>query len=325
MRPLPHSSLSLVAALAVCALTAALAGCKSSLARVNEELPIAQAVHQQEVPLETPRWQATNLPALDFSSYLPAQQEPSNDRDWAPEQKVLALAEFDGDRVTIHNVRNAEFFSYYDCLVDHYDKTYDLSQIAAVDFIQIPFNENRAIAHTLLSFAFATGEHVAISVEVRIEKGETYHPAVGLFNQFELMYVVADEHDVIPVRTEQRACDVYLYRTRATPAQARELFVAMLERANQLRDQPEFYHTLTNNCTTNIVRHVNQLVPGQIDYDYRILLPGYADELAYELGLLDTSIPFTELKRRARINDLVHRYQDDPQFSARIRGESVKR
>jgi hypothetical protein len=334
----------LPAAIVVCALGQG--GCRSSpLAHLAEQGPVALAGYQQEIPLDSPGaraakvpalalpaldFSALNLPALDFervdaSRLLPARRQASNDRDWVPEHRLLPRAEFDGDRVTIRNVRNCEFFSYRDCLVEHYDRTYDLSQIQSVDFVQIPFNENRAIAHTFLTFGFAGGEHVGISIEVRLEKGEAYSPALGLFNQFEITYVVADERDLIPVRTEYRMCDEYLYRTRATPEQARRLFVSMLRRVNELYDKPEFYDTLTNNCTTNIVRHINELAPGQIAYDYRVLLPGYSDQLAYELGLLDTSVPFAELKRRARINDLVSRYKDDEHFSARIRGERVRR
>jgi hypothetical protein len=338
-----------LAAAVLCALAGLVCGCRSPLARVNEPGGLAQAIHQQEIPLDAPQAKAPaalpqldlsalpqldlsalQLPAIDFEQLdlarlIPEQGEPSNERDWVPEHRILPFAEFNGDKVTIRNVRNCEFFSYRDCLVDHYDGTYDLSQIVGVDFVQIPFNENRAIAHTFLTFAFADGQQVGISIEVRLERGETYSPALGLFNQFELTYVVADERDLLPVRTEHRKCDVYLYRTQATPAQARELFVSMLKRANALHDKPEFYDTLTNNCTTCIVRHINEIAPTQIGYDYRILLPGYSDELAYELGLLDTTVPFAELKQRARINDLVHRYKDDADFSARIRGQRVRR
>ena len=237
---------------------------------------------------------------------------------------MLASAQIDGDKVHVNNVRNAEFFSYRDCLVDYYDKTYDLTKIKTVDFVMIPFADNRAIAHTLLSFGFEGGDYVGVSVEVRLEKGESYNAAVGLLGQFELMYVVADERDLLPVRPEYRNVDVLLYRTKATPAQARALFVDVMKRVNQLHDQPEFYDTLRNNCTTNIVRHINTLAPNRIPYDYRVLLPGYADSLAYELGLIDNSLPFAEVRRRAVISDRILEYKDDPQFSQRIRGEKVR-
>ena len=126
------------------------------------------------------------------------------------------------------------FYSYRDCVVDYYDKTYDLSKIKTVDFLVIPFADNRAIAHTLLSFGFEGGDYVGVSVEVRLEKGESYSTAAGLLGQFELMYVVADEHDLLPVRPEFRHVDVLLYRTTATPAQARALFVDVMKRVNQL-------------------------------------------------------------------------------------------
>jgi Domain of unknown function (DUF4105) len=292
--------------------------------QANQQGSVALASHLTDVvppKLELPDWQA---PQLDLSFLEPSQRQPSNDRDWIDEQKLLAYADIDGDKVRVHNVRNAQFFSYRDCLVDYYDKTYDLSKIKTVDFVMIPFADNRAVAHTLLSFGFEGGDYVGVSVEVRLEKGESYSAAVGLLGQFELMYVVADERDLLPVRPEFRHVDVLLYRTTATPAQARALFVDVMKRVNQLHDHPEFYDTLRNNCTTNIVRHINALAPGRVPYDYRVLLPGYADSLAYELGLIDNSLPFDEVRRRAVVSDQILKYKDDPQFSERIRAEKLR-
>jgi hypothetical protein len=261
------------------------------------------------------------LPAV----FNPDQIQPSNDREWIPEHQLLAWAERKGDDLTVHNVRNCRFYSYRDCIVDHYDKTYRLSDLRSVDFVVVPFNEAQALAHTMLSFGFEGGDYLGISVEVRLEKGESYHPATGLLRQFEIIYVVADERDLIRVRTEHRDCEVFSYRSVATPQQAQTLLVDMLSRTNQLYDKPEFYDTLSNNCTTNIVRHINRLAPDRVPYDYRVLFPGFADQLAYELGLLDNRIPFAELKRKSKVNDLALRYKDSPQFSAQIRGETVQR
>ena len=251
--------------------------------------------------------------------------QPSNDRDWLPELKTLAYAEIAGNDVTIHNVRNAEFLTYRDCIVDYYDKTYDLSRLQSVDFVVVPFADNPAIAHTMLSFGFGEGEYVGVSVEVRLERGESYDSAQGLLGQFELIYVIADERDLIRARTEHRNCDVYIYRTKATPEQSRRLFLDVLARANELGEKPEFDDTLRNNCTTNIVRHINAIAPGKVPHDFRVLLPGFADQLAYELGLIDNTLPYAEVKRRARVNEIAHRYKDDPQFSAKIRGEKILR
>ena len=249
----------------------------------------------------------------------------SNDRNWIVEHKVLASAEMKGEQVTVHNVRDAEFFSYRDCIVDYYDKSFALRDVQNVDYIVIPFNEQRALAHTMLSFGLADGDRLGVSVEVRLEKGEEYHPATGLLGQFELIYVLASERDLIRVRTEHRKCDVYAYRGNATPEQSQTLLVDILRRVNQLREKPELYDSITNNCTTNIVQHINRLAPGKIPQDYRVLLPGFSDQLAYDLKLIDTSLPFEEVKRRARVNDLALKYRDDPNFSARIRGERVLR
>jgi hypothetical protein len=312
--------------LALVAIVGAASGCSSVRPKqASTAGGVAPASFLNEIVppgLELPQ---VNLPQLDLSLFDQDRWQPSNDRDWIDEQRVLAYADIDGDKATVHNVRNAQFFSYRDCIVDYYDKTYDLSKIKSVDFLMIPFAENRAIAHTLLSFGFEGGDYVGVSVEVRLERGESYSTAAGFVGQFELMYVVADERDLLPVRPEFRHVDVLLYRTTAKPTQARALFLDVMKRVNQLHDHPEFYDTLRNNCTTNIVRHVDTLAPGRIpSYDYRVLLPGFADDLAYDLGLIDTSLPLAEERRRARISDLILQYKDDPHFSQRIRGEMVR-
>ena len=307
------------------ALLALLAGCASVRPQqANKPADAALVSYLTDIvppKLDLPDWQA---PQLDLSFLDPETRKPSNDRDWVEEQRVLASAHIDGDKVHIKNVRNAEFFSYRDCLVDYYDKTYDLTKIQTVDFVMIPFANNKAIAHTLLSFGFEGGDHVGVSVEVRLEKGESYNATVGLLGQFELMYVVADERDLLPVRPEYRNVDVLLYRTTATPEQSKKLFLDVMQRVNQLHDHPEFYDTPRNNCTTNIVRHINKLAPERIPYDYRVLLPGYADSLAYELGLIDNSLPFDEVRRRAVISDRILAHKADARFSQLIRGEKLR-
>jgi Domain of unknown function (DUF4105) len=278
---------------------------------------------EQVTPSPSPTEPSPPRPLFDYPIGRWLQSDklvPSNDRVWASDLAQLATAEFEDDqKVTIRNVRNAEWLTDTDCLVDYYDKTYDLRDLQTVDFIMVPFNNNRSIAHTMLSFGFGKGDYVGISVEVRKELGEQYNAGLGLARQFELIYVVADERDLLPVRVKQRASDVFIYRATTSPEKVRAMFVDMLSRANQLAAYPEFYDTVTNNCTTNIVRHVNHLTPGRVPYDYRVLLPGYSDQLAYELGLIDNRLPFTELRRRARANERIVKYEHDPDFSAKIR------
>lgn len=244
---------------------------------------------------------------------------PSNSRDWNTDQAVLAAAEFDGDFVTVRNIRNFTYRSETDFTPAYYDKTFDLRTIESVWFVVEPFGSWRGPAHTFLSFGFAGGDYLGISVEIRKEKGESFSPAKGLLRQYEVMYVAGDERDLVKLRSNFRRDDVYLYPMRATQEKARELFVGMLERANALRETPEFYNTLTNTCTTNIVRHVNAIAPERVPLKAAILFPGYSDQLAWDLGLIDTKLSFDEAKRRFHINERALRFADDPEFSKRIR------
>jgi len=140
-----------------------------------------------------------------------------------------------------------------------------------------------------------------------------------MLKQYELMYVVGDERDLIKLRTNYRKDDVYLYPVRATAEQRRTLFVSMLRRANALRERPEFYNTLTNTCTTNIVRHVNEISPRRVPLSFKVLLPGYSDQLAYDLGLIDTDLPFEQARQRYRVNARALQFADSARFSTLIR------
>jgi hypothetical protein len=244
---------------------------------------------------------------------------PSNDRDWLPGLDVLATAEFNGHEVTVRNIRNCTYLSEEDYVLDYYDKTFDLLELTSVDFIVVPFKEAPALAHTMVSFGFQDRDYLAISVEARLQRGQTYSPIRGAAKEMEIMYVIGDERDLIQLRTEHRDVDVYVYRAQVAPRDARAMFVDMLRRANELAKEPEFYDTLTNNCTTNLVDHINKLRPNLIPYTYHVLLPGHSDRLAYDLGLLDRSVPFETLKRRAHVNARANVFASREDFSQQIR------
>ena len=245
--------------------------------------------------------------------------QPSNNRDWIAELHTPALAEVDGDQITLKNIRSNRYLTNDDYVVNHYDRTININQIQSVDYVVVPFNNTPQIAHTLLSFRLDNGTYLGVSVEVRREKGEGYSAWRGLTRQLELMYVLADERDLIGVRTSHRDSDVYIYPTVATPKQAQALFQSVVTRMNKLAADPEFYHTITNNCTTNLKLHVNELSPNRVPYDWKILLPGHSAEYAYELGLLDRRIPFEDLQALALVQEEANESLDSPRFSQLIR------
>lgn len=248
---------------------------------------------------------------------------PSNVRNWTPEQATLPRAEFQGSRVAVRNVRNCNYVDEETFIVNHEDRTYDLNHLQAVDFIVVPFENMPRLAHTMLSFEFQAPaeppEYVAVSIEIRKEDDEKYEAWKGGLRQYELMYVVADERDVVKLRTNHWRDDVYLYRTTASPKQAQRLFVDVMGRVNELASRPEFYDTFRNNCTTNLVRHVNRIHPDRIKYDYRVMLPGYSDELAFQEGLLKSHGSFAETKARAYITPWAIAAGDSRDFSRAIR------
>ncbi len=245
---------------------------------------------------------------------------PSNDRRWAPEHAVMPHGDIRSDSVTIHNVRNFSYASATAFKPSYETRTYDLAALESVWFIVTPFSRKwRGPAHTFVSFGFADSQFVSISVEARREPGEQYAVLTGLFERFELIYVVGDERDLIGSRTAFADHDVYVYPVHAPRESIRRMFVEMLERANELRAHPEFYNTVTNNCTSNVVAHVNSVAPGKVPHGLKTILPGYSDEVAYSLGLIDTSITLADARRRFRVNERAKQFAGRPDFSIRIR------
>jgi len=243
----------------------------------------------------------------------------SNDRAWQPDVAVLPYATVKGEQVTIHNIRNLKYRTEADFDVRCYDKTFDLNRLDSVDLIAVYWTGD-AIAHIMVSFGFGEKDFVTFSIETRKEQGEEYSTLKGFFKQYELTYVVADERDLIRLRTDYRNPpeDVYLYRGHMTPENSQKFFMEYVRQINSLKENPEWYNTLTTNCTTDVVK-LNRAYGGKARYNWKVLFSGYAPQYAYENGSLDTRIPFEELRKLSYINPKARAIGDDPQFSRKIR------
>jgi hypothetical protein len=248
---------------------------------------------------------------------------PSHDRNWIEAQQQLPAIESDGDVVTIHNVRNFRWSEEGQAEPAWETRSYDLSRIESVWYVLTPFSRDwRGPAHAFVSFGFDDGAFVSISVEARREVGEEYSLVGGMLKRYELMYVVGDERDLVQLRAA-RGDDVYVYPVRADPAQVRSMFVTMLNRASVLHANPEFYGTLSNNCTSNLLAHVNEIASPRIPYGFRILLPGYSDQLAHRRGLLDTKLTLEQAREAFRVSERSTRYAGDDDYSLLIRSPGL--
>ena len=267
-------------------------------------------------------WPGTAIAALAIFAVLvilflriPA----SNDRNWQPEVSVTPHATVNGDLVTIRGVRNFDYRSSSDFTPRWEERTYDLRKLDSVDIIAVYWT-GKAIAHVMVSFGFEGKDYLAISIETRKEKGESYSTLAGFFRQYELYYVVADERDVIGVRTTYRQPqeDVYIYRVRAPLRNIRRVFLDYIDRINDMRIHPRFYNTLTTNCTTSILMHT-RMNPESPPMSWKLLLSGYVPNYLYDLGRIDTAKPFAELEKLCRVNERAHAADKDASFSQRLR------
>ena len=242
---------------------------------------------------------------------------PSNNRLWADDVAQVTTGVVEGDRVTLHNVRNFDWRTKTDYTQRWETRTYDLRHLNSLDMI-LSYWSMPAIAHVLISFGFDDGEHVVFSVEIRREKTESFSEIGGFFKEFELSVIACDERDVIRVRTNVRGEDDYLYRIRMPVDEIRSLFLAYVSQANDVARKPRFYNTITANCTT-IIYHMAKRIVGHLPLDYRLLLSGYLPGYVYKVGGLDTRYSLEELRALGRITERAKQSDRRPTFSADIR------
>ena len=241
----------------------------------------------------------------------------SNQRDWRVEQSRTARGDIKGDQLTLHDVRNFDYGPGDEQIPKWEDRTYDLRHLRSVDLI-LCYWGSPDVAHVITSFGFDDGRYLAASIEVRREKGEPQSSLRSLFREYELIYVFGDERDLLRLRTNYRKEDLYLYRTKLSPAQSRAVLLSYVHHANALAARAEWYNTITTNCATGALPHARAAgAPGQWSLD--IFLSGRAARQGYRNRLLDTSLPFEELQRRSLINLAAISAERAADFSQRIR------
>jgi len=259
-------------------------------------------------------WSAAFLAIMVWWNTL----KPSNDRDWQPDVEKLSWAEIRGDELTFHNIRDLDYRSETDFTPRYEDRVYDLSKLRGLDLF-MSYWGSPAIAHTIMSSDFEGSRPLAISIETRKSRGQEYSAVKGFFRQYEIIYVAADEHDVIRARTNYRGEDVYLYRLKVTPMQARALLMDYVASMNALVKAPQFYNALVDNCTTSIRTHVTHVSANPARFDWRLLANGYGDQMLYERGRIDTRMSFEALRAKSLINAKAKTLDRDPGFSQGIR------
>ncbi len=242
--------------------------------------------------------------------------QPSNSKDWAPEVAHVVTGSLNGDQLAVQNVRNFAWRSEADFTERWEQRTYDLSTLRSLD-LYLVYWMGPAIAHTIMSFGFEDGRHLDFSIELRRTRGGEYSAIAGFFKTSELVYVGADERDLLTLR-KIRHEDVRLYRLGTLREGIQALLVQYIEVANALAAHPRFYNTLTTNCTTAIF-DMARILTSSFPFDWRIILTGYLPSYLSERGALDTNVPLDELIRRADVNGRIETGLSEADFASLVR------
>lgn len=244
---------------------------------------------------------------------------PTHDLEWEVDQAVMPEIEIDGSRVTVRNARRFVWRSIDDFTPGYYDAALDADQITGMYYVIAPFSKFGALAHVFMSFSFADGQHISVSVEARRTRGQPFRPIASMFRQHHLIYIIGDERDVVGLRGVSSSHPVQFYPARSTPQRMRDTFLDMMRRADDLERQPEFYHLIASNCMNNLLYHLRYAGVEGLPSQVWLLLTGFSDRVAHDLGFLDTDLPFHEARAKFRIDDRIREHIANEDFSRRIR------
>lgn len=246
-------------------------------------------------------------------------RKPSLERNWENDQKILAEISFSGSGVEIKNMRDFEYSSENEYIEKYYDKKINIDDLQSLDYIIEPFSDFDGPAHTMFSFGLKNGEYIVISAEIRKEKWESFSPIKWIMREYEMVYMIGSETDFVKLRANYRKDEVILYPINTPKEKIQKLFISMLERADELNNKPEFYNTLTQNCTTSILGHVNDLREEKIPWSFEALLPSHSDKVIYDLWLIDTELSLEEARKYYQINELSEQFWEAENYSEKIR------
>jgi hypothetical protein len=267
---------------------------------------------------------AAGLLILALLAYVSVVRQPSNDRDWEFGMATLPSASFEGDTVHLRNVRDFHWTpdggatpAYVDRSVspDHLERVWFVEEPFALE----PFSSFEAVAHTYFVFDFTDQPPLALSVEARRERGETFDIVKGLLNDFELIYIWGTEQDVTGRRAIVEHNRLYMYPLTIPLESARALLLQLAQTSGDLETHPRFYNSLTSNCTNELARVANLVQSDAIPNDIALIFPGYSDELLYRLGFVPTNVSLPQLRENVFVTDEVAADLNDPDFSARLR------
>jgi hypothetical protein len=250
--------------------------------------------------------------------------KPNPNQDWITKHERMPHVEIVGDKVSVKNVRDYTWRTESDFTPGYRDRVYDVSALESAYFVLSPIFDLEPVAHVWVCFGFADGQHVAVSVEARGVNGRPFGPLPSMFRQFQLIYVIGEERDVVAMRTAARKAEVRFYPARTTPERMRTLFLDMMERAHSLEEHPEFYNLFANNCLNNVTYHIRRMGGRPLPSELRLLLTGFSDRYAYDYGFLDTDLPFEKAREAYRIDECMREVPLDDNFSKRLR-EVVRR
>ncbi len=274
-------------------------------------------------PGQNRKWPVRSLAALAATASIAVWYfgfvAPDPNQDWAPEHSQVPHVEIQGDTVHVSNVRNFDWKSRSEFAPHFQPRVYDVNKLDSMHYVVVPLGQVDGVAHVFVCFGFSDGQHVAVSVEGRRVIGHPYRAVASMFRQFQLIYVVGEERDVSALRGAIWRQPVRMYPAKTTSERKRAIFLDMMERAHSLEEHPEFYHLLTNNCMNNITSHLRRLGGRALPWDFRLLLTGFSDRLAYAFGFIDTDLPFDKAREAFRVDPWMQQTPLDEEFSVRLR------
>lgn len=216
-------------------------------------------------------------------------REPSLDRSWDEDVNVLAGVDFSADEtVTLAQIRDWQYSVNAIRSKSYFDASFDPNDIVAMWMYEQQLDPSGLIAHTFVVFEFdesyERARYLGLSVETRRERGETYSIIGGALRSFEITHIWATEEDLVTRRVQFLNYPLTRYRLEIPAAYRSRIFLKFAEETRSLASQARWYNTISNNCTSSLIKFVNASEPGAIPLHHSYVLTGKVDDYLEELG-----------------------------------------
>ncbi len=178
----------------------------------------------------------------------------------------------------------------------------DLNQVKSVDLVHIEPSDEDERHQLALSFGFKDDSFLAVKLIASGSSDADYSLAKALIGGHKLSFIIGSEAAVIGRHSHKKGDKVYLYKVYENELFARDLLHALTTEVASLPNSLSNFSPFGRNGRNGLLHRVLETKQTDKPISVKSLMPSYGSQMAYDLHLIDTTKPFSEIQRRSLVD-----------------------